>query len=87
MTATVTRMNERGEAPLTRARRLRDESLDAALSAAEMLSNEAAVLAARCGEASQIDSFPAGIRDALKKLGMELESRNQSLKAIMGTGR
>lgn len=74
------------EAPLAKARRLRDEARDTALEVAEMLSGEAALLADRCAEASRLDTMPAGLADAYRKLAMEIESRTQSIAQIMAAG-
>jgi hypothetical protein len=87
MTAEVSRLPGRNEAPMSRARRLRDEARDTVLEVAELLSGEVATLASRCAELSEIDTLPAGMRDAFRKLAMELESRNQSLAQIMGGSR
>lgn len=87
MTAEVSRLPTRNETPLARARRLRDESRDSAIEVAEMLSGEVALLADRCAEASGLDTLPGGLRDAFRKIAMELESRNTTLGQIMAGGR
>lgn len=84
MTASISRLPDRNESPLTRARRQRDEARDSALEAAEGLSAEVALVADRCAELSNIDTLPAGMRDAFRKLAMEIESRLTSLNQILG---
>lgn len=66
------------------ARSLRDEARDAAITLAEQLVNDASKLSERMAEASKIDTMPAGIRDALRKLSMELTSRVTSAHQIAG---
>ena len=87
MTAELARLPSRNETPLTRARRLRDEACDSAMEVAELLSGEIGTLAGRCSELSNIDTLPGGLRDAFRKLAMELESRNLTLSQIMGGAR
>ncbi len=87
MTAEVSQLRPKNEAPISKARRLRDEARDAAIDVAEMLSAEVATLADRCAEASKLGTMPAGLADAFRKLAMELESRNGSIGGIMGSAR
>ncbi len=87
MTAEVSRLPTANEAPLTKARRLRDEARDSAIEVAEMLCAEVSTLVERCGDASALDTLPEGLRDAFRKLAIELDSRNQSILQIMGPTR
>jgi hypothetical protein len=87
VSAEISRLRIAGEAPLTKARRLRDEARDSTIEVSEMLSAEIATLADRCAEAAKLDTMPGGLRDAFRKVAMELESRNTSIGGIMGAVR
>lgn len=87
MTAEIKPFLTRSSDALTAARALRDEARDAAISLAEQLVEDAAKLSERLAEASKIDTMPAGIRDVLLKLSMELTSRVTSANQIAGNFR
>lgn len=87
MTAEIKAFPTRSSDALTAARALRDEARDAAISLAEQLVEDASKLSERLAEASKIDTMPAGIRDALLKLSMELTSRVTSANQIAGNFR
>jgi hypothetical protein len=87
MSAEIARLRTPNEQPLARARRLRDEARDGAIEVAEMLSAEVSVLADRCAEASRLDTMPAGLRDAWRKVAMSLESQQTTINQILGNTR
>lgn len=81
--AEISRLPARNETPIARARRLDAEARALSAEVAGMLSRDVSALAGRCAEMADLAPLPAGLRDAFLKLGRELESRGETIQALM----